>query len=621
MAMFDWFRRMLARPARRDNYAGLYGNGNNLAFAGASVGRLAASLASFSNSVNADLDGSLVLMRARARQLCQSSSHGRRFLTLVAANVVGPAGPKLQVRAYMAQQRPGQAPVLDKVANDAIEVHYAKWSKRADIAGRMTLAQLYRLAAKAVARDGEALVRKVRRRDLPYGMALQLLEIDRLDETYNTTLQDGSYVRQGVELDSTGRPVAYYITTVHPGDRYRAARKEVERVPADQIVHVFLPERAEQVRGYSWLHAVIMESHQLQEFKTAAVVAARIGASKIAALERTEEAPGNGAELMADGQVGGNLHMNVEAGEMFELPPGYKLSGWNPEYPHANFDSFLKAALRGIAAGLDVAAHNLTGDMTGVNYSSARIAELSEREQWMVLQEWFHHTLVEPVYQDWLASALIRGDITFPESGKSLPSDKLGKFADASRFMGRRWTWVDPLKDIEAATKQVELNVTSITRITAEMGVDIEDIIDERAQELAMLKEAGVPAGPAPAPAAPVAVEPDDDAEDETEDDAEEEMRQLRERIAVLERERGRVEIHNHVAPAAVSVPVEVKTDVQPATVQHTTQVNVPERSVNLEAVITTPAPVSETTTIERDAAHEAVRTTKTYSYKEPVNA
>lgn len=503
MAMFDWARRLLRIAGRRDNYAATYGSGNNLAFAGASVGRLAASLASFSNSVNADLDGSLSIMRARARQLAQGTSHGKRFLTLVATNIIGPAGPKLQVRAYMAQQRPGQAPVLDKVANDAIEVHYMRWSKRADITGRMTLAQMYRMAVKAVARDGEVLIREVRNSSLPYGMALQLLEIDRLDETYNTTLQNGNIVRQSVELDATGRPVAYYISTIHPGDRYQPMSKKVERVPADQIIHAFLPERAEQVRGYTWLHAVIMESHQLHEFKTAAVVAARVGASKIAALERSDESSQGGSEVMADGGIpGGNLHMNVEAGELFELPMGYKLSSWNPEYPHANFDSFLKAAMRGIAAGLDVAAHNLTGDMNEVNYSSARIAELTEREQWMVLQDWFINSVAERVYQDWLASALIRGAITFPESGKALPADKLQKFEDASRFLGRRWTWVDPEKDLNAAKLAVELRVTSRTRLAAEQGVDIEDVIDEQSQEEQLINAANlVPAGAPSKPA------------------------------------------------------------------------------------------------------------------------
>lgn len=493
-----------AAQAKRDPYAGTYGNSNSLAFAGGGIGRLTASLATSSQAINAELDGSLVVMRARARQLCQSNEYGRRFLNLVATNVVGRTGPMLQVRAYMAQTDRKKAPVLDKAANDAIEIHWARWSQRADIAGRMHLAHMLRITAKAVARDGEALVRLVRNRDLPYGMALQLLEIDRLDETMNATLQDGGAIRQGVEIDSTGRPVAYWLKSAHPGDRYLPGNLRAERVAAENIRHVFLPERAEQVRGYTWLHAVLLRSAQLHGFNEAAVLAARIGASKVAVLERNEEAP-DATATMADGQSGGAMQMNVEGGEMFELPPGYSLNSWNPDYPHANFESFVKTAMHGISAGLDVANHNLSGDMSGVNYSSARIAELSEREQWMVLQDWLIHTLVEPIYKEWLASALIRGDITFELSGNALPADKLSKFANASRFQGRRWKWVDPSKDIEAARAGVELGITSRTRIAAEQGVDLDDVLDELSQEKRLMDDLGLSAVK---PAAPAAAQP-----------------------------------------------------------------------------------------------------------------
>lgn len=506
MGMKDWFRGLFSKPARRDPYASTYGNSNSLAFAGGGVGRLTASLATSSQAINAELDGSLVIMRARARQLCQSNEYGRRFLNLVATNVIGRTGPMLQVRAYNAQVRPGKLPELDKPANDAIEIHWARWGQRADIAGRMHLAHMLRITVKAVARDGEALVRIVRNRDLPYGMALQLLEIDRLDETMNATLQGGGAIRQGVEIDSTGRPVAYWLKSAHPGDRYLPGNMRAERVAAGDVRHIFLPERAEQVRGYTWLHAVLLRSAQLHGFNEAAVLAARIGASKVAVLQRTEEAP-DATAAMADGQSGGALHMNVEGGEMFELPPGYSLNSWNPDYPHANFESFVKAAMRGISAGLDVATHNLSGDMTDVNYSSARIAELSEREQWMVLQDWIIQTLVEPIYQEWLASALIRGDITFEQSGKALPADKLSKFSNASRFQGRRWKWVDPAKDIEAAKAAVELGITSRTRIAAEQGVDLDDVLDELEQEKRLMQEKGLQAT-APAPAAAMSPAP-----------------------------------------------------------------------------------------------------------------
>jgi lambda family phage portal protein len=259
------------------------------------------------------------------------------------------------------------------------------------------------------------------------------------------------------------------------------------------VVHIFLQERAEQVRGYSWFHAIILRATQLGGFNDAAVTAARIGASKIAALERVGEDTPDIAINMADG-VGphGALQMNVEAGEMFELPPGYKLSSWNPDYPHANYESFVKAAMRGISAGLDVATHNLSGDMTDVNYSSARIAELGEREVWMLLQDWLINSLVEPVFQEWLACALLRGDVTFETSGKSLPADKLAKFTNAARFQGRRWRWVDPSKELDAFQKAVDLGITSRTRIAAEQGDELDDVLDELEQEHAAMLAKGL---------------------------------------------------------------------------------------------------------------------------------
>lgn len=495
MGLFDFFRRKKPAPQRRE-------------FAGAAVNRLTASLAGWSGSVNADLDGSLVILRARARQLAANTAHGRRFLSLVANNVVGGENqPKLQVRAYKDQRNPNAATVLDKAANDAIEIHWEQWARACDLGGRMTLTHLLRLVAKAVARDGEALLRLVRGRDLPYGLALQALDIDRLDESLNQQ-GSGRHIRQGVELDSTGRAVALWLKTRHPGENYTVGAAEYERVPVADILHVFLPERPEQVRGYTWFHAVLLDSAQLAKFIESAVIAARVGASKVAALERSEDALDQTA-LMADGTgTGGALSMSVEAGEMFELPPGYKLASWDPEYPHANFDSFLKACMRGIASGLDVAAHNLTGDMTEVNYSSARIAELAEREEWMALQSWFIAAVLRPVFREWLSIALLRGDITFPVSGKALPFDRFDKFYAAARFQGRRWQWVDPRAEVEAAQLLIENGLASRTEIAAAQGKEFDDVLDELRQEDEALRAAGLKAAaPEPRPEPPDAEE------------------------------------------------------------------------------------------------------------------
>ncbi len=594
-----------ALKGQRDPYAGTYGSGSSSGFAGGAVNRLTASLATWSGSVNADLDTSLPIMRARGRALGANNEHGRRFLSLVATNVVGRQNPRLQVRALRDQRDPTKPTTLDKAANDTIEMHWERFGRTCDLSGRhKTLYSLLRTTIKGVARDGEAIVRVVRNRALPYGMALQLLEADRLDEGLNATLDNGNIIRQGVEIDSALRPIAYHLKTAHPGEAYATARAGVERVPVSEIYHLFTPERAEQVRGITWFHAVIIRGSVLHRYEEAAVIAAEIGASKVAALERADDSPDVIGAGMADGVSGGLPQIKVEAGEMFELPPGYKLNSWNPDYPHANFESFLKACLRGLAAGLDVAAHNLTGDMTDVNYSSARIAELSERETWMVLQDWLITSFVQPLYEDWLALNLLSGNITFPMSGKAIPADRYEKFRSASRFQGRRWSWVDPAKEADANAKLLESGLTSRTRICAEQGEEFEDVLDELAQEKAMMIEAGLEEADAPEPA---------DPEDAPEVIAAKTHAAATIRAAELQRDAAAVTpapVTNITVQPANAPEVRNEITVQPA--------NAPE--VNLEAVINAPAVASKTTTIERDAAHEAVRTVEQFTYQEPVH-
>jgi lambda family phage portal protein len=485
--------RRLARALQVNTRRGIRASSG---FAAGSIDRLNAGLSHWSGSINSDLDRSLVILRAGGRRLAANTSHGRRFVNLVKTNLVGGTGPILQVRAKTLRGD------LDKVANDALELHFGKWARRCDVTGRMTLAQQVRVAVGAAARDGEALVRPVRDRRFPYGLAIQLLEADRLDETINRVLDNGNVIRQGVELDSMGAPVAYYIRTWHPGETYvRPERALHERIPARDLIHLYLPERAEQVRGYTWMHAVLREMDMHHGYKEAALVAARVGAAKMGIFQRREgSGPAPGLDGMADGKEAGVLQMDGGPGEFIEAPEGYELASWDPDYPHANFEGFVTACLREISTGLDVAAHNLTGNMRDVNYSSARIAELAEREMWMAMQEWLHESLMQRIYREWLTTSLLTAQITLP-SGLALPADRLDKFLDVSRFQGRRWPWVDPEKEMKGHSLALNEGLTSRTRIAASLGVEFEDVIDELAAEQAYAEKKGVKLG-APKPGA-----------------------------------------------------------------------------------------------------------------------
>jgi len=141
------------------------------------------------------------------------------------------------------------------------------------------------------------------------------------------------------------------------------------------------------------------------------------------------------------------------------LPEGYTMQPYESAYPNTVFEPFTKAILRRVASGLDVAYNGLANDLEGVNYSSIRAGVLEERDQWTTLQNWFIDAFLEPIYTEWFARAMTAGTITMP-NGSALPIGKAAKFF-AHEWQGRRWTWVDPLKDIEAARLEIKTGIAS----------------------------------------------------------------------------------------------------------------------------------------------------------------
>lgn len=441
-------------------------------------------------------------LRARARSLARDNDYMRKFLQMVESNVVGRDGFALQMRVP-SDRGDGQ----DAQANKAIEAAFARWARRGscDVAGMYSFADLQRLLVRSVARDGEALVRHIHGFDNGFGYALQVLDIDRLDTGYNrpaTAHQNA--VRMGVELNSYSRPVAYWLRRQHPGE-YTPITAETElreRVPAAEISHIYLHDRPEQRRGFPWVASAIVGLQNLGGYQEAAIIAARIGASKMGFFKQSEDAdnllPPIDGHTEDNGRGGVDLIDAVEPGTFHELPQGYDFTPFNPDYPHANYDAFVKASLRGIASGLNVAYHSLANDLEGVNFSSIRSGTLEERDGWMTLQDWFANALLYDVFERWLAAALLAGAIKLP-SGNALPAAKREKFT-ACNWQGRRWSWVDPLKDIKTHEAAVAMAVKSRRDICAEMGLDFDDVIAQIAAENALMAEMGI-ANPPPAAA------------------------------------------------------------------------------------------------------------------------
>lgn len=465
------------RAAQRANAQPTTGNGPAFqhrplrrGFDAAIVSRLTSFWNNSNTGINQDLESTLPSLRGRCRTLAQNNEYARKFLQMVGTHIVGPDGFRLNVNGVNGYGKDAQP---DAVGNSVIERHFADWClpKNCDVTGKLAFPAMCRLIVQTVARDGEALVRRIRDSSSKYGYQLQVLDIDRLDIRAKGKYSNGNVVRMGVEYDAYGRVVAYHLHGRNPSD-YGEMQESVtkDRVLANEILHLYVTERAEQLRGVPWMHAAGLSLYQLGAFEEAAVVAARVGASKMGFFTSPD---GTGSALAENQDATGGLYQDAEPGKFDVLPEGYDFKSFDPDYPHGNYEPFVKAALRRIASGLGVAYNTMSSDLEGVNFSSIRSAVLEERDNWTVLQNWFIDSFLIPVYQDWLLMALTRQAIKFTASS-SMPPDRYEKFS-MPRWQGRRWKWVDPVKDAEANLMLRRAGLKSSTTIGDEQGLEFED--------------------------------------------------------------------------------------------------------------------------------------------------
>lgn len=425
------------------------------------------------------------ILVARSREQAANNDYAKSFVRMVRQNVIGHQGITLQAQAKDADGS------LDDIANDAIEAAFKDFSKKqnCDITGRQTLREMCVGLVGQLATDGEFMVKKVFGRQAgKYRFALQVLDPQRCPPDFNQEkLNNGNFVRAGIEFNQYGKPVAYYFTTTRASSDpyiYTYGGKSYQRIDASEIIHDFRPDMVNQKRGLPMMATALLRLHMLNGFENSALVNARVSASKMGWFQWKD---GYGPE---DDEPEEEVYMESEPGSWREIPAGMDVKEHNPTYPNGEFAQFRKAMLQGISSGLGVVYNNLAKDLEGVNYSSIRQGTLDERDYWKEIQQWFIEAFMQPVFDEWLPLALLVGIRT--RTGGTLRAEQGEKYS-AVEWIGRRWQWVDPRADSDAAIKQKNAGLAAPSQILREQGKDPEETYRQISQDIERMRAAGIP--------------------------------------------------------------------------------------------------------------------------------
>lgn len=419
-------------------------------------------------SANTDHRADAQELRVRARTLVQNCPYITRGVGSMIANVVGT----------------GIMPRSTAKSAEKLNALWSQWCEVADADGVRDLWGLQAAAYRAMEVDGEVLLRLRARRPsdgLPVPLQIQLLEIDMLD-TFKTGSNGPNTIINGIEYDPLGKRVAYWLWDVHPGETglIRGSRTASKPVPAERVIHLFNPERPGQGRGFSRLAPIIARARDLQVYEDAEAQRknmesrlAVLASGDVGAFDKFGRTDSDGADDKSkDGSLG-----KLAGGAIIELPPGLNITTVQPNAA-PGYTEYVRLQLHLIAAGMGVTYEMLTGDVSEVNFSSARVGMLEYRRNAEQLQ-W--HTLIPmlcvPLWRAFVDAAYLAGAIATVDYSVAWSTPK--------------WSYVNPVQDVAADLDEIGGGLCSLSEKIRQRGYVPDEVYTEIKSDFDRLQKDG----------------------------------------------------------------------------------------------------------------------------------
>lgn len=418
-----------------------------------------------STGPNAEIAPSLSRLRDRHRDLVRNNPWAGRAVQAVVNNAVG----------YGIQ-----AQWTDNARTEL----WQRWfeSTACDADGRADGYGLQSLALRTIVESGEVLIRRRPRRledRFPVPLQIQVLEPDYLDHAKTETTQTGGWITQGVEFNPFGQRIAYWLYPEHPGDQARLLPQTSIRYPAADFLHIYRVDRPGQSRGVPWGAGVMLRLKMLDDYADAQLERQRLAACYVAFLRESQEmADAAQAEAQRRGEPESPIEIfdALSPGAIQVIPPNTEMSFASPP-PAEGYRDYLITVLQSVAAGYGVPYETLTGDLSQVNFSSAR---MGWNEFARNIDVWRWHMLI-PQFLNPLAQ-------WFDEAAGLLgnPTQPLPEWTPPARVM------VDPTREIPAIQAAIRCGILTLPEAIRQQGYDPDTLINEQAAFLKKLDALGI---------------------------------------------------------------------------------------------------------------------------------
>jgi lambda family phage portal protein len=468
---------------------------------------------------------------ARARWLVRNNGYAKAALRAWSAATVGPG------------IKPSSL-IADTELRNAVQVAWALWTDEADAEDVTDFYGFARRVAREAFLAGECFVRfrpRFPQDGLSVPLQLQLIPSEQLSMWRLITVPDGmgnagGNIRMGIEFDRNLRDkrVAYWFFRANPTDQTLSfseafRQQQLVRVPAEEVIHVFDPVEAGQLRGLTGYAAAIVKLFQLDLYDDAEVERQKQQARYATFIETSQE------YALAMQDEGSPLEPRPDddpavwgPGATVHLYPGEEVKFAQPAGVAGGYEPFQFRTLLQICASLGIPYAELSADLSKATYASSRAGLLAFRSEVEAFQ---HAVLVyqflRKVWVRWMDAAVLAGAI--PGLTASLYNAQPALYR-AMQAITPRTPWVDPLKDRQAMKLAVDSQVMAPQDAIEAEGLDIETVYARIAEAQKLREKYGIPdaplgwtghAAPVVKPPAPGSQPPTDQQDDQDRQDLE----------------------------------------------------------------------------------------------------
>lgn len=364
--------------------------------------------------------------------------------------------------------------ITDATIRDAIMQAWLAWTDESDADGLTDLYGQQATVGGEMFDAGECFGRfrpRFASDGLSVPLQVQLLPSEMLNHADNVDLPNGLKVRSGIVFGPIGNRVAYRFYRQRPGDMNFTG--EITTVPAEEVMHVFRPLEAGQIRGIPHTLSAIVRAAMMDAYDDAELerkrMAALFGAFITTASPEDDVMDDPEAAAKAAGVDGG---IALEPGITVDLEPGQDIKFAEPADVGGNYEAFQYRGNLQVAAGAGIPYADVTGDLRQASYGSQRAGMVKFRREIGATQ---NHAMIfqfcRPVWQRWLATAVQNGAVPI-DASVYLGAERAWQ---AAKFIPPKWDWIDPLKDMQAELLAVQAGFKARSDVVEALGIDPEE--------------------------------------------------------------------------------------------------------------------------------------------------